>query len=206
MARQATAYCIKDGELYRKRPNDVSLRCISREQGKELLEDIHGGDCGHHSSSRTLVGKAFRSGFYWPTALNDAVELVKACEACQFHAKRIYQPTGGLQTIPLSWPFTVWGLDILGMFPRALGGYRYLYVIMDKFTKWAEVEAVCTIPAGSAVKFIKGIVSQFGVPNRIITDNGSQFTSNLFKTYCANLGTQICYASVAHPRSNGQAE
>ena len=45
-----------------------------------------------------------------------------------------------------------------------------------------------------------------GVPNRIITDNGSQFTSNLFKTYCANLGTQICYASVAHPRSNGQAE
>ena len=49
-------------------------------------------------------------------------------------------------------------------------------------------------------------MSSFGVPNRIITDNGSQFTSNLFKTYYANLGTQICYASVAHPRSNGQAE
>ena len=91
-------------------------------------------------------------------------------------------------------------------FPRAPRGYRYLYVAIDKFTKWAEVEAVRTIPAGSAVKFIKGLVSRFGVPNRIITDNGSQFTSNLFKTYCANLGTQICYASVAHPRSNGQAE
>ena len=51
VARQATAYCIMDGELYRKRPNDVSLRCITREQGKELLADIHGGDCGHHSSS-----------------------------------------------------------------------------------------------------------------------------------------------------------
>ena len=94
----------------------------------------------------------------------------------------------------------------MGPFPQAPRGYRYLYVAIDKFTKWAEVEAVCTIPAGSAVKFIKGIVSRFGVPNRIITDNGSQFTSNLFKTYCANLGTQICYASVAHPRSNGQAE
>ena len=67
----------------------------------------------------------------------------------------------------------MWGLDILGPFPRAPGGYRYLYVAMDKFTKWAEVEAVHTIPAGSAVKFIKGIVSRFGVPNRIITDNGS---------------------------------
>ena len=49
-------------------------------------------------------------------------------------------------------------------------------------------------------------MSRFGVPNRIITDNGLQFTSNLFKTYCANLGTQICYASVAYPRSNGQVE
>ena len=117
VARQATAYCIKDGELYRRRPNDVSLRCIPREQGKELLADIHGGDRGHHSSSRTLVGKAFRSGFYSPTTLNDAVELVKACEACQFHAKQIHQPSQGLQTIPLSWSFAVWGLDILGPFP-----------------------------------------------------------------------------------------
>ena len=102
MAWQATAYCIQDGEHYRKRLNDVSLHCISREQGKELLADIHSGDCGHHSSSRTLVGKAFRSRFYWPTTLSDAVELVKACEACQFHAKQIHQPAGGLQTIPLS--------------------------------------------------------------------------------------------------------
>lgn len=189
VARQATAYCIQDGELYRKRPNDVSLRCISREQGKELLADIHGGDCGHHSSSRTLAGKAFRNRFYWPMTLNDATELVKSCEACQFHAKQIHLPAQGLQTIPLSWPFAVWGLDILGPFPRAPGGYRYLYVAIDKFTKWAEVEAVRTIPAGSVVKFIKGLVSRFGVPNRIITDNGSQFTSNLFKTYYANLGT-----------------
>ena len=61
-----------------------------------MLADIHGGDCGHHSSSCTLVGKAFRSGFYWPTTLNDATELVRSCEACQFHAKQIHQPAGGL--------------------------------------------------------------------------------------------------------------
>ena len=82
VARQATVYCIWDGELYRKRPNDVLLRCIYREQGLELLADIQGGDCGHHSSSCTLVGKASRSGFYWPTTLNDAAELVHSCEAC----------------------------------------------------------------------------------------------------------------------------
>ena len=87
VARQATAYNVKDGELYLRQPNDVSLCCIPREQWKDLLADIHGGDCGHHSSSRTLVGKVFHSGFFWPTALNDAAELVRSCEACQFHAK-----------------------------------------------------------------------------------------------------------------------
>ena len=62
-------------------------------------------------------------------------------------------------------------LDLLGPFPRALGGYRYLYVAIDKFTKWPEVEPVCTIPAKLAVKFIRSLVYRFGVPNRIITDN-----------------------------------
>ena len=118
VTRQATTYCIKDGELYRRRPNDISLRCISREQGLELLADIHGGDCGHHSSPRTLVGKAFCSGFYKSTALNDATELVCSYEACQFHAKQIHQPAQGLQTIPLTWLFAVWGCTSWG---RALG-------------------------------------------------------------------------------------
>jgi hypothetical protein len=85
-----------------------------------------------------------------------------------------------LQTIPLTWSFAVWGLDILGPFPRAQGGYRYLYIAINKFTNWAKVEPVRTILARSAVKFIRGLVCHFGVPNRIITDNGSQFTSGLF--------------------------
>ena len=74
------------------------------------------------------------------------------------------------------------GTGYPGSVPSSARGLPYLYVAIDKFTKWAEVEAVRTIPAESAVKFIKGLVSWFGVPNCIITDNGSQFTSNLFKT------------------------
>jgi transposase InsO family protein len=102
--------------------------------------------------------------------------------------------------------FAVWGLDILGPFPRTQGGYRYLYVAINKFTKWAEVEPMRTILAKSAIKFICGLVCHFGVPNRIITDNGNQFTSGLFWEYCASVDIKICFASVAHPRSNGQAE
>jgi ribonuclease HI/transposase InsO family protein len=206
IARLAKRYALVDGELYRRGTHGVLLRCISREEGSKLLSDIHEGVCGDHSSHRSLVGKAFRQGFYWPTALLDACELVKRCEACQFHAKQNHQPAQALQTIPLSWPFAVWGLDILGPFPRAAGGYEFLFVAIDKFTKWPEAEPVRKITAAAAVKFIRSIFVRFGVANRIITDNGTQFTSAPFQEFCDEMGTRICFASVAHPQSNGQVE
>jgi transposase InsO family protein len=114
--------------------------------------------------------------------------------------------TQTLQMIPPSWSFAVWGLDIVGSFPRVVGGYRFLYVIIDKFTKWPEAIPVVKINKQSTVKFIKSIICRFGVPNRIITDNGSQFTSGAFQGYCKDLCIQIYYASTAHPKSNGQVE
>ena len=155
---------------------------------------------------RALAGKAFRQGFYWPTVLADVEQLVKTSDACQFHAKNMHQPAQALQPIPLSWPFAVWGLDIVGEFPRAVGGYRYLIVLIDKFTKWIKVEPVRSITALAVVKVLKGVVSRFGVPNRIISDLGTQFTSGVFRAYFVEVGTRIFYASVAHPRSNGQVE
>ena len=58
----------------------------------------------------------------------------------------------------------------------------------------------------SAVAFLKSIVCRFGIPNHIIADNGTQFKSKLFQEYCEDIGIQLCFASVAHPRSNGQVE
>jgi transposase InsO family protein len=108
--------------------------------------------------------------------------------------------------IPPSWPFTVWGVDILGPLPRAVGGCRFLFVAIDKFTKWPEATPVVNITQGAAVAFLKSIVCRFGVPSRIFTDNGTQFTSQIFQEYCEDIGTQLYFASVAHPRSNGQVE
>jgi transposase InsO family protein len=108
--------------------------------------------------------------------------------------------------IPPSWPFAVWGVDILGPFPRAVGGYRYLFVAIDKFTKWPEATPVVSITQSATVAFLKSIICRFGVPSRIITDNGIQFISWIFQEYCEGIDTQLCFASVAHPRSNGQVE
>jgi transposase InsO family protein len=97
-------------------------------------------------------------------------------------------------------------VDILGPVPRAVGGYRFLFVAIDKFTKWPEATPVVNITQGAAVAFLKSIVYRFGVPSRIITDNGNQFTNRIFQEYCEDIGTQLCFASVAHPRSNDQVE
>jgi hypothetical protein len=56
------------------------MKCILSSTGKQLLDEVHAGQCGIHAASKTLVGKVFRSGFYWPTAKSDAAELVQRCE------------------------------------------------------------------------------------------------------------------------------
>jgi hypothetical protein len=79
-----------------------------------LLEDIHGGICGHHAAPRTLVRSAFWQGFYWPTAVADATKVVRTYEGCQYYAKKTHLLAQALQTIPITWPFVVWGLDLVG--------------------------------------------------------------------------------------------
>ena len=71
------------------------------------MSDIHGGVCGHHAAPRTLVGNAFRQGFYWPTAVADAKQIVRTYEGCQYYARQTHLPTQALQMIPITWPFTV---------------------------------------------------------------------------------------------------
>jgi hypothetical protein len=68
------------------------MKCILSATGKQLLDEVHAGQCGVHAASRTLVGKVFRSGFYWPTAKSDTAELVQRCEACQYLSKQQHLP------------------------------------------------------------------------------------------------------------------
>jgi transposase InsO family protein len=81
-----------------------------------------------------------------------------------------------------------------------------MLVAVEKFTKWVEAAPVTTQDSTAAINFIKSIVFRFGVPHSIITDNGTNFTSKESKSYCEGLGIKLKFASVAHPKSNGQVE
>jgi hypothetical protein len=126
-------------ELYHRSPSCILHRCISIAEGQELLQEIHSGACGHHAAPRALVGNAFRQGFYWLTAVADATRIVRTCEGRQFYARQTHLPAQALQTIPITWPCAVWGLDLVGPLQKAPRGYTHLLVAIDKFSKWIEV-------------------------------------------------------------------
>jgi hypothetical protein len=111
-----------------------------------------------------------------------------------------------LQTIPIIWPFSTWGLDLVCPFRKAKGGFTHIFIVVDKFTKWIKVKPTASIIVAKVVEFIKETMYRFGVPNNIITDNETQFTAREFKDFCADSDIKINYASVSHPESNGQVE
>jgi transposase InsO family protein len=86
------------------------------------------------------------------------------------------------------------------------GGFEYLLVAIDKFSKWIEAKPVRKADGATALKFVCSLVTRFGIPHSIITDNGTNFAQGELKDYCHDVGIRLDLASVAHPQSNGQVE
>ena len=103
--RRSKAFTVIKGELYKRSISGVRQRCITPEEGRIILRDIHEGICGHHASSRAVAAKAFQAGFYWLTVVEDAKNIVRTCDACQRFASKPHAPATELTPIPLAWPF-----------------------------------------------------------------------------------------------------
>ena len=108
--------------------------------------------------------------------------------------------------IPITWPFMVWGLDLVGPLKKAPGGFTHLLVTIDKFTKWIEARPISTIKSEQALLFFLDIVHRFGVLNSIITDNGAQFTDKRFLRFYDEYHIRVDWATVMQPRTNRQVE
>jgi hypothetical protein len=111
-----------------------------------------------------------------------------------------------LRPIDLSWPFAVWGVEIVGILPKATGGFKFLFIGIDTFTKWMKATPVVNITHEAAVKFLKSIIYRFGVSKRVITDNGTQFKGVKFLKCYADFGIHHQSSSTAHPQTNEQVE
>ena len=207
MKIRAPNYAIKGGELYRRGYLVPWLKCVSVEEGERIMSEVHAGEAGAHEGARALTGKILRMGIYWPNIYKTAATTTQKCVECQTFAPQHHIPAAPLTSIVSPWPFYQWGIDIVGPFPPAPGNVKFLLVAVDYFSKWIEAEPLATITGHQVIKFVKkNILTRFGSPKVIISDNGLQFAENPFRTWCEDNYIIQRFASVAHPQANGQTE
>ncbi|GJS77214.1 reverse transcriptase domain-containing protein [Tanacetum coccineum] len=136
-----------------------------------------------HAGTRSVVAKALRIGYYWPTMHEDARKLIRACQDCQVHKPIPRSPQQKLNPITSPWTFYKWGIDIAGPFPKGPGKVKFLIVAIDYFTKWIEAKPVATITGNQIKKFVWDNID-----------------------WCEKLCIRQHFASVKHPQTNGLVE
>ncbi|GJU34052.1 reverse transcriptase domain-containing protein [Tanacetum coccineum] len=174
---KARQYELLEGVLYRRSFLKPWLRCVGLLQADYVIREIHEGSYSMNARPRSMVAKAMRLGYYWPTMHRDAQNMIRTCNDCQIHR------------------------------PEGPGKVKFLIVAMDYFTKWIEAKAAATITGNQVKNFMwDNIICLFGLPRKIVSDNGKQFNNNPLKDWCEKLNITERFASVKHLQSNGLVE
>eukprot|EP00253_Pinus_taeda_P003730 PITA_03730 len=181
-------------------PNAV-VKDILTEEGIE-------GDYGGHLYWKPTVDKILRAGFYWPSLFADVRKFVVSCHKCQiFEGKRKMLPLP-LKPISTERPFQQSGLDFIGeIHPSSSRQHKWILTAIGYFTKWMEAIPCRQANDSVIMQFLEtNILSRFGYPEKIITDNAVVFKSkrmiNFFHKYHITLGHSIAY----YPQGNGLAK
>ena len=204
---KAARFTIYNNRLYKRSFSGPLLRCLSPKEAKYVMIELHEGECGNHSGSRSLCNKILTIGYYWPTMRMDTYEFINKCDKCQRFAQISHMPPEKLHSTLIPWPFMKWGMDIVGKMPVAPGQRVFMLAVTDYFTKWVEAEAFARVRDKEVKSFIwKNVICRFGVPKEIVTDNGSQFISTNFQDFCKEWGIRLSFSTPRYPQANGQAE
>lgn len=204
---QAAKYFLQDTVLYKRTFDAPILKCIDMDEASYVMREIHEGICGNHMGGKALTHKVIRQGYFCPTLAKDCKEFVQKCGQCQLFSNVPKQAPSLPSSILSPIPFAMWGIDIIGPFPKARGELQFLIVAVDYMTKWAEAKALRTITQEDAIKFVnEHIITRFGIPRVIVSDKGTQFVGAKFAKFLSYHGIKHKKSSVCHPQSNGQVE
>ena len=156
---------------------------------------------GHAGQQKTLFRLSSR--VYWASMWKDVFNYVAACEDCQ-KFKYNNRPTATpMQLHEVTEPWHTVGMDIMGPFPVTSRQKRFLLVIVDYFTRWIEVFPMNrTTSTDVAEVLIDQVFARYGLPRYILSDNGPQFVSNLFKEFCRSMAIQRKLTANYHPQTN----
>jgi hypothetical protein len=169
---------------------------------------VHAGVCGAHQSSPKLHYQLKHLGYYWPTMFDDSMKFAKKCHQCQIHADFIHRPHEPIHPTKMSWPFEMWGMDVVGpIHPPSSKGHRFLLAATDYFSKWYEVVALKEVKAENIEDFIRNnLIHRFAVPSQIISDNGTSFKNKHLEKLFTKFKIKHHFSTSYNPSANGQAE
>ena len=154
-----------------------------------------------------LTCKIMRTGYFWLTMETDCCKFVQRCSECQMHGDLIHVPPSELHALTCPWPFSVWGIDIIGKIsPKSSNGHEYILVAIDCFTKWVEATYYAGLTAARVAKFIRShIIYPYGVPHELISDRGAHFKGEV-DTLVKECSIQHHQSSTYRPQTNGEVE
>ncbi|MCR2847796.1 reverse transcriptase-like protein [Weizmannia coagulans] len=203
----ASHFVICGDRLYRRSTDGILLRCLGRDESDRVMRDVHAGVCGPHMGGHMLARKIMRLGYYWLTMESDCCRFVQRCPECQMHADLIHVPPSELHALTSPWPFSKWGIDIIGKIsPKSSRGHEYILVAIDYFTKWVEAQSYITLTSAKVAAFIRThIICRYGVPHDIVTDRGSHFRGEV-DALLEKYGIIHHQSSAYRPQGNGAVE
>ncbi|XP_074346516.1 uncharacterized protein LOC141685307 [Apium graveolens] len=142
LKHKAARFFLEDGQLYRRTFSVPTLKCVDPDEANYCLREVHEGICGDHLGAKALAYKVIRQGYYWPTVHADSIAYFKKFPQCQKFSNVPRQSPSLPASVLSPIPFAVWGIDIMGPFPRAKGDLRYVLVAIDYMTKREEAKAM----------------------------------------------------------------
>lgn len=157
-----------------------------------------------NQAASTLFRRASLAEYYYKTMKADLEACVKSCHQCQIHASKAYIPRANQKLIITKWTLVSLGIDIVGPMPKATWCMKWILVAINHLSKYVEAVAIGSITTERIIEFVwNHLITRFGVPKRIIAENGMQFRSKKFIEFCKGLKIKNRYSSVAHARTNG---
>ncbi|KAA0033770.1 uncharacterized protein E5676_scaffold1428G00880 [Cucumis melo var. makuwa] len=205
VGRRAARIIYYKGALYRRSLEGLFLRCLGKEESIKALKEAYASVCGAHQSGPKLQCQLRRMGYYWPKMIQDSINYAKMCEACQYHANFIYQPPEPLHLTMASWSFEAWGLNLVGPITlKSSAGHSYILTAIDYFSKWAEVIPLRKAKKENVANFIRThIIHRYGIPHRIVIDNGRQLSNSMIDKLCEKFTFKQYKSSMYNAVANG---
>lgn len=172
----------------------------------EILRQLHDGTSGGHLGVKKTLQKV-RERFYWVSCSDDVRDWCRRCATCAASNGPQRKRRAGMQQYIVGSPFERIAVDVLGPLPESEAGKKYIFVVMDYFTKWVEAYAVANQEAATlADVLVKEFIGRFGVPLELHSDQGRNFESKLFQEVCQKLGIRKTRTTTLHPQSDGMVE